>query len=124
MWLRIVALTAAVLLAGKIGYREMMYRWGTGEVIVATYKARALKACARDAAAQRVRLPASAWSEPEDIDIVIGQPNLRVFFWHVRDALWKARYLNPYLHIRPRGAERFVLCEYDIVNATASVHRL
>ena len=45
-------------------------------------------------------------------------------FWQVDNKLWNARYRNPLLVLSTgtRGGE--VYCEYDIVNAAATVIRM
>ena len=61
---------------------------------------------------------------PPSVQLVIGKSELDVQFWQVDNKLWNARYRNPLLVLETgtRGGE--VYCEYDIVNAAATVVRM
>ncbi len=58
------------------------------------------------------------------IQWVIGKSGLDVNLWQVDNALWSARYRNPYLLLTAGQYSGTIYCEYDILNAAASVHRL
>lgn len=57
-------------------------------------------------------------------NLVIGKSGLDVNLWQVDNALWRARYRNPYLLLTAGQYSGTIYCEYDILNAAASVHRL
>jgi hypothetical protein len=113
-----------VLLAGlKLGHHEYLYRMAARDVIVAAYKARAVQACQKDARNIILGLTPQAWSNPPSIQFSIGKGGLDVQFWQVDNDLWNVRYRNPFLILSPSGSSS-TYCEYDIVNAAASVHRM
>ena len=58
------------------------------------------------------------------IKVVIGRNALDVYPWQVDHAMWNARYRNPYLFLTAGPSTGKVFCEYDIVNAAASVPRM
>ena len=109
-----------VLAAAKFGYQEYLFRSATNELIISTYRDSAIDACRRDSKPQN----ANAWSSPASMKLVIGKPNLDVYFWQIDHSMWKARYTNPYLIIVAREAPSFVLCEYDIMHGAASLYRM
>ena len=55
---------------------------------------------------------------------MIGKSSIDVYPWQVDHALWNARYRNPYLLLTASQRSATVSCEYDIVNAAASVSRM
>jgi hypothetical protein len=67
---------------------------------------------------------AQAWANPKAIRLVIGKSSIDVYPWQVDHALWNARYRNPYLLLTASQRTATVSCEYDIVNAAASVSRM
>jgi hypothetical protein len=102
---------------------EVLYRQATNEVIVSAYRDRAIAACAREPQAQ-VLAGASAWEQPLSLRLMIGKPGVDVYLWQVESQLWNARFANPYLLVEASGLGTRVLCEYDIVHASASVQSL
>ncbi len=55
---------------------------------------------------------------------MIGKGSLDVGLWQVDNALWTARYKNPYLFFTLQGRPQKVFCEFDIVQGSASVYRM
>lgn len=114
-----------VLLAGfKLGHQEYLYRSATRDAILAAYKDRAVQACQKDGRTASFGLTPQAWTGSNSIQLVIGKANLDVQLWQVDNQLWNARYRNPLLILSTGSRTGQVYCEYDIVNAAASVHRL
>jgi hypothetical protein len=113
-----------VLAAIKFGYQEYLFRSATNELIISTYRDSAIEACRRDSKAQNLTATPNAWAAPASVKLVIGKPNLDVYFWQIDHTMWKARYTNPYLVLVAREAPNFVLCEYDIMHAAASLYRM
>ncbi|MBX9591016.1 MAG: hypothetical protein K2X43_17135 [Hyphomonadaceae bacterium] len=113
------------LLAGlKLGHQEYLYRTATRDVIVAAYKDRAAQACQKDGRTAGLGLTPQTWANSSSVTLVIGKSNLDVQFWQVDNQLWNARYRNPFLVLTTGARVGQVYCEYDIVNAAASVHRM
>ncbi len=121
MTLRKLAIFIAVLAAMKLAHQEFLYRNATSDVIIEAYRATALTACSKDARDQRLTAPREIWRAPASIKLVIGKGNLDVYMWQVNNAMWQARYKNPYLFIVARKSPTYILCEYDIVHNSASV---
>jgi hypothetical protein len=44
--------------------------------------------------------------------------------WQVDNALWQARYKNPYLLVTMSENPRKIFCEFDIVQGSAAVAKL
>ena len=119
--MRTLVFVLAVLAIAKISYHQYLFRRTTSEVIVAAYRDRAVSACQKDAKSQS--LPGTAWAAPDTVTLVIGKSNLNVSIWQVDNALWSARFTNPYLFLK--AAERpNVYCEFDIVHGAATVFRM
>jgi hypothetical protein len=114
----------ALLAALKIGYQEYLYRTSTSEVVVAAYKDRAIQACQRDPKAVMFGIGPQAWFNPGSVSLVIGKSKLDVQVWQVDHELWNARYRSPYLLLTPNTRASGIYCEYDILNAAASVYRM
>ena len=55
---------------------------------------------------------------------MIGKSGLDVQLWQVDSDMWNVRYRNPFLVLTADARSGQVSCEYDIVNAAATVHRL
>ena len=122
--MKAVVFILLVLASLKLGHQEYLYRSATREAIVTAYKDRAAEACRRDARSTLFGLTERAWNNPPSVQLVIGKGGLDVNFWQVDNKLWNARYRNPLLVLSTgtRGGE--VYCEYDIVNAAATVVRM
>ncbi|HEX2335612.1 MAG TPA: hypothetical protein VHI72_03985 [Hyphomicrobiaceae bacterium] len=119
-----VVLFLALLAAVKLAHQEYLFRIGTRDAIVGAYKEHATEACQREARSTTPALSAQAWVNPAAIRLVIGKNTLDVNLWQVDNALWNARYRNPYLVLTAGQHSGTIYCEYDIVNAAAAVHRL
>jgi hypothetical protein len=83
-----------------------------------------VQACQRDARTQTLGLGVQAWANPKSIRLLIGKSSIDVYPWQVDDPMWNARYRNPYLLLTAIQKAATVACEYDIVNAAASVSRM
>lgn len=119
-----VVLFLALLAAVKLGHQEYLFRVGAREAIVGAYKEHASEACQREARGSSPAVAAQAWTTPSAVQLVIGKPSLDVQLWQVDNALWNARYRNPYLRLTPGQHSGTIYCEYDILNAAAAVHRM
>jgi hypothetical protein len=130
--MKAIVIFITMLAAIKLGAREYLIRTSSEDVIVAAYRERAILACQKDPKSPNLGVSPSSWSTPTETRLVIGKPGLSVYWWQVDHHMWNARYRNPYLyvHLGPRPATSFtsggqrVLCEYDIVNSTTSLHVL
>ena len=122
--MRAFVLFLALLAALKLGHQEYLFRTTTRDVIIAAYRERAVQACQRDTRTTNLGLPPQAWGHGVSVRLVIGKGNLDVYFWQVDHDMWNARYRNPYLFLVAGTRTGQIYCEYDIVNAAASVHRM
>jgi len=121
--LRVAVMVLGLLAMGKVVTQDYLYRSGTRDVLISTYRERAITACQKDPRNLGLVGNASVWSKPGDIKVVIGKNDLEVWFWQIDNALWNARYRNPYLHLASGDRTSGVSCEYDIVHGIASVNR-
>jgi hypothetical protein len=119
-----VVLLLALLAAAKLCQQEYLFRTATRDAIIAAYKERAVQACQKDAKSLSSSLSPQLWTNPASIRVVIGKSSLDVYFWQFDHAMWNARYRNPYLFLDAGARPGAVHCEYDIVNAAASVYRM
>jgi hypothetical protein len=122
--MRNLIIVVALLAAAKVAYQEYLFRVATREVIVATYQERAAQSCQRNAKSQNLKGDLTVWVKPTSVSLVIGKSNLDVYFWQVSSSLWNARFRNPYLYLVAEEKPALVYCEYDILNNSATVHRL
>jgi hypothetical protein len=122
--MRPVVLFLALLAAAKLGHQEYLFRTGTRDAILGAYREHATEACQRQGRSLAPIVPAQAWASPTAIQLVIGKNSLDVNLWQVDNALWSARFRNPYLLLTAGEQSGTIYCEYDILNAAASVHRL
>jgi hypothetical protein len=114
-----------LVLAGlKLGHHEYLYRSATRDAIVAAYKERAAEACRKDARSAFLGVTPQAWNAPASVQLMIGKSGLDVQFWQVDNKHWNARYRNPLLVLSTGSPKGSVYCEYDIVNAAATVIRM
>jgi hypothetical protein len=121
--LKAAVMVLGVLAAGKVLAQDYLYRSGTRDVLISTYREKAISACQKDPRNQGLVANVSAWSKPGEIKVVIGKSDLDVWFWQVDNSLWNARYRNPYLHLATGDRLSNVSCEYDIVHGIATVSR-
>lgn len=121
--MRALVLILALLAAGKIGLHEYMQRTATREVVISAYKERAIAACQKEGVG-RAMATKEQWGRPHSVSLAIGKSSLDVWVWQIDNAMWNARYRNPYLYVVADEAPGRVLCEYDIVNGAASLLRL
>lgn len=122
--MRVLVIIGAMLALLKLGYQEYLFRVSTRDVIVATYQERALSNCQKQAKSQGIAGVLSNWTKPSSVSLVIGKSGIDVSFWEINNAMWNARYRNPYLHIVADERSSSVYCEYDILNGSAVVQRL
>jgi hypothetical protein len=119
-----IVLFLALLAAVKLAHQEYLFRVGAREAIVGAYKEHASEACQSEARGSSPAVSAQAWASPAAVQLVIGKASLDVRLWQVDNALWNARYRNPYLLLTPGEHSGTIYCEYDILNAAAAVHRM
>lgn len=119
-----VVFILALLASLKLGHQEYLYRNATRDVIVAAYKERAVQACQKDGRNASLGLTPQTWASSASVQLAIGKSSLDVQFWQVDNQLWNARYRNPFLILSAGARTGHVFCEYDIVNAAATVHRM
>ena len=122
--LRAIVVMLAVMACVKVGTQVYFYRSATNDIIVDTYRAAAIAACARHGMQGPLRVPAAAWSQPASVQLTIGKRDLDVYLWQVNHRLWNARFRHPFLVITADAETAHIYCEYDIVRAFAAVHRL
>ena len=122
--MKTVVFVLALLASLKLGHQEYLYRTATRDVIVAAYKERAAQACQKDGRTASFGLTPQAWANSASVQLAIGKSNLDVQLWQVDNHQWNARYRNPFLILSAGARAGQVYCEYDIVNAAASVHRM
>jgi hypothetical protein len=122
--MKAIVILLALLTAAKMGYQEYLFRISTRDAVIGAYREHAVQACQKDARSQTLGLGAQAWSNPKSVRLVIGKSSLDVYPWQVDNALWNARYRNPYLFLTASQRSATIACEYDIVNAAASVSRM
>ena len=126
--MRKLVILVVVLIAGKLGYQEYLFRATTRDVIVATFQERALQTCQRHTRASVVTLsgaaPVGAWSKPVSVSLMIGKSGLDVYPWQINSGKWNARYRNPYLVIVADATASSLACEYDILTGAAQVYKL
>jgi len=122
--MKAIVVLLALLAAAKMGYQEYLFRISTRDAVIGAYREHAVQACQKDARSQTLGLGAQAWSNPKSVRLVIGKNSLDVYPWQVDNALWNARYRNAYLFLTASQHSATIACEYDIVNAAASVSRL
>ena len=113
-----------LLAAGKVGYREYLYRSSTNEVIAAAYRERAVQACQLEPRNAALGIKPAVWSSASTERLAIGKPGLGIYLWQIDNALWNARYRNPYLFLKSQQRSGNAVCEYDIVNGAATISRL
>jgi hypothetical protein len=122
--MRAVVFLLALLVAAKLGYQEYLFRSGTSDAIIGAYREHAVQACQKDTRSAGLGVGPQAWSNPTSIKVMIGKSALDVYPWQTDHALWNARYRHPYLFLTIGKRSSPVYCEYDIVNAAATVGRM
>jgi hypothetical protein len=122
--MKTVVFILVLLAALKLGHQEYLYRAGTRDAIIAAYKDRAVQACQKDGRTASLGLTSQVWANSPSVQFVVGKSNLDVQLWQVDNQLWSARYRNPFLILVAGSRTGQIYCEYDIVNAAASVHRM
>src|SRR5262245_43968987 len=122
--MKAVAIFLALLAAAKLGYQEYLFRTGTREAMVGAYREHAVQACQKDTKSHNFGVSPQAWANPKTIRLVIGKSSLDVYPWQIDHAKWNARYRNPYLVLMAEHRAGAVACEYDIINAAASISRI
>ncbi len=126
--MRAIVIFLLLLAAAKLGYQEYLFRTATRDAIIGAYREHAVQACQNDTKGHALGLGQQAWANPKTVKLVIGKRTLDVYPWQIDNALWNARYRNPYLLLTADQATSrhagMVRCEYDIVNAAASISRM
>jgi hypothetical protein len=114
----------ALLAGAKLAHQEYLFRASARDAIVGAYKDKAVSACQKDTRTPALGLSPQLWANPISINLVIGKSTLDVYLWQVDHEMWNARYRHPYLVLTAGPRSGTIYCEYDIVNAAASVHRM
>ena len=122
--MKAIVILLAFLAAAKLGYQEYLFRSSTRDAVIGAYREHAVQACQKDARSQTLGLTPQAWASPSSIRLVIGKGSIDVYPWQVDHAMWNARYRNPYLFLTTSQRTVTIACEYDIVNAAASISRM
>jgi len=112
--MRVFFLIAGVVLAAFVIQQEILYRTATTEALIGAYRSAALDKCSTRADQLTASNPGIAWATPRSIKLVIGDPDVDVYFWQVSNPLWVARYQDPHLVIVAERAPHIVHCEFDI----------
>lgn len=121
--MRVLVLVLVLLAAAKIGTQQYLASTAKNEIIIAVYRDRALSACREAARAMHLDI-SGAWAPTDDIRVMIGKTSLDVALWQIDNALWQARYKNPYLVLAMKEAPQPVYCEFDIAQGAASLFRM
>ena len=122
--LRNAVIVLVALIAANFAYDDYLFRSATHDVIVETFRISAADACHSNARNQKITASQAAWRNPASMKLVIGKSNLDVYFWQIDSLMWNAKYKNPYMLIVADENRSYILCEYDILNRRASVHRM
>lgn len=122
--MKTIVILLALLATTKLGYHEYLFRISTRDAVISAYKEHAIDACQKDPASLTLGLGTQAWAGARNIQLVIGKSTLSVYPWQFDNALWNARYRNPYLVLTASQRGGAFGCEYDIVNASAFVSRM
>lgn len=123
MRLKVAVMVLVLLAAGKVAAQDYLYRTGTRDTLVSIYRDRAIAACQKEPHSQGLVASATVWTKPAEIRLVIGKSDLDVWFWQIDNAMWNARYRNPYLHLATADRFSTLSCEYDIVHGVATVYQ-
>jgi hypothetical protein len=122
--MRAIVVALAVLACAKLGSHAYFYRAATYDIIVKTFKNRALVACADSGARGQFRIPARVWSQPESVALEIGKRALDVPLWQINHQHWHARYKDPYIVVTANRQSASIVCEYDVTRSIATVYGL
>ena len=118
--MRVLVLVLTLLAAAKIGTQQYLIASAKTDIIVSTYRDRAVGACREAARSKRIEVPAS-WSSSGAVRLVIGKSNLDVSLWQIDHSLWQTRYKSPYLIFTISEFPRRIYCEFDIAQGAASL---
>lgn len=127
--MRGLVLMLAVLAGLKIWVQDSLFRSGAETAILAAYRERAVATCLRQTQTERRSKPGLTadtvdWTTAEAVRLSVGSRNVDVHLWDVDNALWNARYKNPYLVLASPDPALRLACEYDIMSGTATLGRL
>ena len=122
--LKPVVLFLALLAVAKLGHEQYLFRTATRDAILGAYREHATEACQRQARGMAQPCP----RRPGPVRSPSNWSSARVASTSTcgrsTNALWSARFRNPYLLLTAGQYSGTIYCEYDILNAAASVHRL
>lgn len=121
---RAIVVILAVMACIKLGTHVYFYKTATNDIIIESYRTRAIAACTRNGQHGPLKVPSKAWRYPKRVELTIGKRDLDVYLWQIHHRLWDARYRHPYLVITADAHTAHIYCEYDIVRSFAAVHRL
>lgn len=118
--MRALVLALALLAGLKIWIQESAYRSATEDALMLAYRAKAADACRQHETSSAGSEQAIDWSSAA-ARLAIGNPAVSVHIWDFDNALWNARYRQPYMVLSATEASRS--CAYDILGGTAEVSR-
>jgi hypothetical protein len=125
--MRALVLVLAGLAGLKIWAHDHVYRSAAEEALVQAYRERAIEACQKDrrsgSKGAEPKTPATAWTSPAAIRLVIGRRDVDVAIWDVENVLWPVRYKYPVLVLTAGAHAPDLTCEYDVMVGTASLLR-
>ncbi|MBL8565074.1 MAG: hypothetical protein JNM89_05095 [Hyphomicrobiaceae bacterium] len=132
MLLRSVVVVLVILAATKVWTQDRIYRSATEEALIHAYRVKAVEGCQRATRAETPLAPTEqaratlvhAWTRPERLTLVIGNPEVKVSIWEVDHAAWGMRYRYPYLVLDAGSPAPFARCSYDVILDRASVTSL
>ncbi len=132
MLMRSVVVVLVLLAVAKVWTQDRIYRSATEDALIHAYRTKAVESCQRATRADTPLAPNEnaratlihAWSRPERLSIVIGNPEVQVSIWEVDHAAWGMRYRYPYLVLDAGSPAPFARCSYDVILDRASVSTL
>lgn len=122
--MRALVVFIVLLVVAKFGYQEWIYRSALADTLITTYRIDASEACQREAAKRNLKLDYVSWTQPESLDLVVGQGALDPTTWSFGGGTKVSRTSSPYLVIVARTKPFQIVCEYDMVRQVAAVVRM
>ena len=108
-----------LLVAGKFGYQDYVYRSALADSLITTYRQDAVESCRKEATARNLAVAYEAWATPDSFQLVVGHGARPA---SLLDFAGEAA--SPYLVIVARKDPAKIQCEFDIVRMSAAVTQL
>lgn len=132
MIMRSVVVVLAILAAAKVWTQDRIYRSAAEEALIHAYRDRAVDGCQRATRSNSPLTPndqarlalIQAWSKPDRLTLMIGNPNVDVNIWEIDHAAWAMRFKFPYLILDAGGPTPVARCSYDVMLDRADVTAL